>query len=137
MPFGVPFLVSLLYFCYCLRFPHRRHTSKKQNSLRSLLPSSKWAKFTIQFKTHYRPCMCYIFGKPWVQGPLWQCSGVSDMQIHKYKYKYKDKYTWAQYNSDECRTHSWTRSSSEASGSLRPFGPVSRSNVACGSNVGT
>ena len=40
--------------------------------------------------------------------------------------KDKDKYTWAQYNSDECRTHSWTRGSSVASGSLRPFGPVNR-----------
>ena len=29
----------------------------------------------------------------------------------------------------ECRTHSWTRSSSVASGSLRPFGPVSGSNT--------
>ena len=48
----------------------------------------------------------------------------------KDKYKDKDKYTWAQYNSDECRTHSWTRGSSVASGSLRPFGPVSGSNVA-------
>merc|ERR1712055_1028359 len=37
----------------------------------------------------------------------------------------------------ECRTHSWTRGSSVASGSLRPFGPVSRSSVARGSNVGT
>ena len=55
----------------------------------------------------------------------------------KDKDKYKDKYTWAKYNSDECRTHSWTRGSSVASGSLRPFGPVSRSNVALGSNVGT
>ena len=36
---------------------------------------------------------------------------------------------------DECRTHSWTRGSSVASGSLRPFGPVSGSNVACGSSV--
>ena len=40
--------------------------------------------------------------------------------------KDKDEYTWAQYNSDECRTHSWTRGSSVASGSLRPFGPVNR-----------
>ena len=36
---------------------------------------------------------------------------------------------------DECRTHSWTRGSSVASGSLRPFGPVSGSNVARGSSV--
>ena len=40
--------------------------------------------------------------------------------------KDKNEYTWAQYNSDECRTHSWTRGSSVASGSLRPFGPVNR-----------
>ena len=40
--------------------------------------------------------------------------------------KDKDEYTWAQYNSDECRTHSWTRGSSVASGSLRPFGPENR-----------
>ena len=51
------------------------------------------AKFTIGFwppatsppqevdscpkvESHYRPYMCYIFGKPWVQGPLWHCSRV-------------------------------------------------------------
>ena len=49
--------------------------------------------------------------------------------------KDKDEYTLAQYNSDECRTHSWTRGSSVASGSLRPFGPVSGSNAACGLSV--
>ena len=43
--------------------------------------------------------------------------------------------SWDHYNSDECRTHSWTRGSSVASGSLRPFGPVSGSNVARGSSV--
>ena len=36
-------------------------------------------------ENHYRPYMCYIFGKPWVQGTLWQCYGVSDMQIQKTK----------------------------------------------------
>ena len=45
-----------------------------------------------EVESHYRPYMCYIFGKPWVQGVLWQCSGVSDMQIHKDKDKDKDKY---------------------------------------------
>ena len=49
--------------------------------------------------------------------------------------KDKDEYTWAQNNSNECRTHSWTRGSSVASGSLRPFGPVSGSNVARGLSV--
>ena len=48
-----------------------------------------------ELENHYRPYMCYIFGKPWVQGTLWQCYGVSDMQIHKDKDKDKDKYTWA------------------------------------------
>ena len=48
-----------------------------------------------EVESHYRPYMCYIFGKPWVQGTLWQCYGVSDMQIHKDKDKDKDKYTWA------------------------------------------
>ena len=43
--------------------------------------------------------------------------------------------SWEQYSSDECRTHSWTRGSSVASGSLRPFGPVSGLNVARGSSV--
>ena len=27
-----------------------------------------------EVESHYRPYMCYIFGKPWVQGPLWHCS---------------------------------------------------------------
>ena len=36
-----------------------------------------------KFKTHYRPGICYIFGKPWVQGPQRQCSRI---QIYKYKY---------------------------------------------------
>ena len=43
--------------------------------------------------------------------------------------------SWEQYSSGECRTHSWTRGSSVAFGSLRPFGPVSGSNVARGSSV--
>ena len=48
------------------------------------------ADFCPKLETQYRPCMCYIFEKPWVQGPQRQCSRVSDMpiQIHKYKYKY-------------------------------------------------
>ena len=37
--------------------------------------------------------------------------------------------SWEQYSSGECRTHLWTRGSSVASGSLRPFGPVS---IDCG-----
>ena len=45
--------------------------------------------FRQNLKSHDRPNMWYIFGKPWVQESLWQCSEVSDMQIHKYKYKYK------------------------------------------------
>ena len=43
--------------------------------------------------------------------------------------------SWEQYSSGECRTHSWTRGSSVAFGSLRPFGPVSGSNVARSSSV--
>ena len=27
-----------------------------------------------EVESHYRPYMCYIFGKPWVQGPLLHCS---------------------------------------------------------------
>ena len=38
--------------------------------------------FCPKLESHHRPYMWYIFGMPWVQGPLWQCSGVSDMQIH-------------------------------------------------------
>merc|ERR1719237_289359 len=43
--------------------------------------------------------------------------------------------SWEQYSSGECCTHSWTRGLSVASGSLRPFGPVSGLNVARGSSV--
>ena len=51
----------------------------------------------LQHFSQVSPQTIHVVYLPWVQGPLWQCSGVSDMQIHKYKYKYKDKYTWAQY----------------------------------------
>ena len=51
-----------------------------------------------EVESHYRPYMCYIFGKPWVQGTLWQCSEVSDMQIHKDK----DKYSWAPIHFASC-----------------------------------
>merc|ERR1712055_1289156 len=27
-----------------------------------------------EVESHYRPYMCYILGKPWVQGPLLHCS---------------------------------------------------------------
>ena len=43
--------------------------------------------------------------------------------------------SWDHYNSDESRTHSWTRGSSVASGSLMPLGPVCGSKVAGGSSV--
>ena len=42
---------------------------------------------------------------------------------------------WEQYSSCECRTYSWTRGSSVASGFLRPFGPVSGLNFARGLSV--
>ena len=47
----------------------------------------------LQHFSQVSPQTIHVVYLPWVQGPLWQCSGVSDMQI--YKYKYKDKYTWA------------------------------------------
>ena len=40
--------------------------------------------FRQKLRSHHRPYMWYIFGKPWVQGPRCQCYGVSNMQIHKY-----------------------------------------------------
>ena len=43
--------------------------------------------------------------------------------------------SWEQFSSGECCTHSWTRGSGVASGSLRPFGPMSGSNVARCSNA--
>ena len=58
-------------------------------------PSPQEVNSCPDLENHYRPYMSYIFGKPWVQGTLWQCYGVSDMQIHKDKDKDKDKYTWA------------------------------------------
>ena len=49
--------------------------------------------FCPKLETQYRPCMCYIFEKPWVQGPQRQCSRVSDMQIQIHKYKYTNTNT--------------------------------------------
>ena len=50
-------------------------------------------EFCPKLKIHYGPYMCYIFGKPWVQGPQRQCSRVSDMQIQIHKYKYTNTNT--------------------------------------------
>ena len=47
--------------------------------------------------------MCYIFRKPWVQGSLWQCCGVSDMQIHKDKDKDKDKHKIKYKDKEKCK----------------------------------
>ena len=47
--------------------------------------------FRQKIKSYHRPYMWYFFGKPWVWRPLWQSSGVSDMQIHKYTYKYNNQ----------------------------------------------
>ena len=41
---------------------------------------------TVWVKFADTPNMCYIFGKPLVQGPQRQCSKVSDMQIQICKY---------------------------------------------------
>ena len=115
-------------------------------------PNLHNTKFTPDPNLHdprFTPPQIYktqIYTKPdihslnFTQNPNLQSPKFTQSQIYNTKIciKFRPNISFkGKDNSDECRTHSWTRGSSVASGSLRPFGPVSRSNVARGSNVGT
>ena len=76
------------------KYEYKWYEDLENNDLGCVIITVEGLNLALKFKCQQRLCMCYIFGKPWVQGSQRQWSQVSDIQIDEYRDKYKYAFFW-------------------------------------------